>query len=106
MLDYGDINYDKSNNGSFKNKIEIIQYKACIAITDDNQGTSQEQDVVVPDHRLNKDASNWINVDATAASAPGLSGLMLHNNSRCDVAYQTPFSSTNSLVSLHIAVIL
>ena len=32
-LDYGDIIYDKPNNKSFKNKIENIQYKTCIAIT-------------------------------------------------------------------------
>ena len=32
-LDYGDIIYDKPNNDSFKNKIENIQYKTCIAIT-------------------------------------------------------------------------
>ena len=30
-LDYGDINYDKPNNESLKNKIENFQYKACIA---------------------------------------------------------------------------
>ena len=41
-LDYGDIIYDKTNNDSFKNKIENIQYKACIAITGAIQGTSRE----------------------------------------------------------------
>ena len=41
-LDYGDIIYDKTNNESFKNKIENIQYKACIAITGAIQGTSRE----------------------------------------------------------------
>ena len=41
-LDYGDIIYDKSNNESFKNKTENIQYKACIAITGAIQGTSRE----------------------------------------------------------------
>ena len=40
-LDYRDI-YDKPNNESFKNKIEKVQYKVCIAITDAVQGTSQE----------------------------------------------------------------
>ena len=29
-MDYGDIVYDKPSNESFKNKIESIQYKACI----------------------------------------------------------------------------
>ena len=32
-LDCGDIIYDKHHGESFKNKIESIQYKACIAIT-------------------------------------------------------------------------
>ena len=41
-LDYGDIIYDKPHNESFKNKIENIRYKACIAITGAIQGTSQE----------------------------------------------------------------
>ena len=31
-MDYGDIIYDQPNNESFKNKIESIQYKTCIAI--------------------------------------------------------------------------
>ena len=42
-LDHGDIIYDKPNNKSFKNKIENIQYKACIAITGVIQGTSRER---------------------------------------------------------------
>ena len=41
-LDYGDITYDKPHNESFKNKIENIQYKACIAITGAIQGTSRK----------------------------------------------------------------
>ena len=41
-LDYGDIIYDKPHYESFQNKIENIQYKACIAITGDVQGTSRE----------------------------------------------------------------
>ena len=39
-LTCGSIIYDKPNNKSFKNKIENIQYKACIAITGAIQGTS------------------------------------------------------------------
>ena len=39
-LDYGDIICDKPHNESFKNKIENIQYKACIAITGTIQRTS------------------------------------------------------------------
>ena len=41
-LDYADIIYDKPNNASFKNKIENVQYRACIAITGAIQGTSRE----------------------------------------------------------------
>ena len=41
-LEYGDIIYDKPHNESLKNKIENIQYKACIAITSAIQGTSRE----------------------------------------------------------------
>ena len=32
VIDYGEIFYNKPNNESLKNKIESIQYKACIAI--------------------------------------------------------------------------
>ena len=41
-LGYRDIIYDKPHNYSFKNKIENVQYKACIAITDTIQGISKE----------------------------------------------------------------
>ena len=41
-LDCGDIINDKPHNEYFKNKIENIQYKACIAITGAIPGTSQE----------------------------------------------------------------
>ena len=44
-LDYGDIIYDKPDNEFFKNKIENIQYKACIAITGAIQGNiTRKQD--------------------------------------------------------------
>ena len=42
-LDYADIIYDKPNMASFKNKIENVQYRACIAITGGIQGTSWER---------------------------------------------------------------
>ena len=38
-LENADIVYDKPNNGSFKNKIENVQYRSCIAITSAIQGT-------------------------------------------------------------------
>ena len=41
-LDYGDVIYDQPNNNSFSNKIEQLQYKACLAITGAIQGTSRE----------------------------------------------------------------
>ena len=42
-LDYGDILYDKPNNENFQNKIEQVQYKACLAITNAIKGTSRER---------------------------------------------------------------
>ena len=42
-LDYSDILYDKPNNGSFRNKIEKVQYRACLTITGAIQGTSREK---------------------------------------------------------------
>ena len=42
-LEYGDILYDKLDNESFQNKIEKVQYKACLAITDEIEGTSREK---------------------------------------------------------------
>ena len=41
-LDYGDVIYDQPNNDSFSDKIEQIQYKACLSITGTIQGTSRE----------------------------------------------------------------
>ena len=41
-LDYGDVIYDQPNNDSFTDKIEQLQYKACLAITGAIQGTSRE----------------------------------------------------------------
>ena len=38
-LENADIVYDKPNKGSFKNKIENVQYRSCIAITSAIQGT-------------------------------------------------------------------
>ena len=42
-LDHGDIIYNKPNKKSFKNKIENIQYKACIGITGAIQWTSRQR---------------------------------------------------------------
>ena len=42
-LDYGDILYDKPNNENFQNKIEQVQYRACLAITNAIRGTSRER---------------------------------------------------------------
>ena len=41
-LDYGDVIYDQPNNDSFSDKIEQLQYKACLAMTGTIQGTSRE----------------------------------------------------------------
>ena len=40
-LDYGDIIYDQSQNESFCNKLESIQFNAALAITGAIQGTSK-----------------------------------------------------------------
>ena len=42
-LDYGDILYDKPEDQNFRNKLEKVQYKACLAITDAIQGTSRQK---------------------------------------------------------------
>ena len=43
-LDYGDILYDKPNNENFQQKLGKVQYRACLAITNDAiQGTSKER---------------------------------------------------------------
>ena len=39
--DYADILYDKPNNENFQNKLEKVQYKACIVINGAIQGTSR-----------------------------------------------------------------
>ena len=41
-LDYRDVIYGQRNNDSFSDKIEKLQYKACLAITGAIQGTSRE----------------------------------------------------------------
>ena len=40
-LDYGDILYDKPNNENFQNKLEKVQYRACLTVTSAIQGTSR-----------------------------------------------------------------
>ena len=42
-LDYGDILYDKAFNESFHQKIESIQYNACLAITGAIRSSSREK---------------------------------------------------------------
>ena len=42
-LDYKDIFYDKPENENFQNKLEKVQYKACLAITGVIQGTSRQK---------------------------------------------------------------
>ena len=41
-LHYGDVIYDQPNNDSFTDKIEQLQYKACLAIIRAVQGTSRK----------------------------------------------------------------
>ena len=41
-LDYGDVLYDLAFNSTFYDKLESIQYNACLAITRAIRGTSRE----------------------------------------------------------------
>ena len=42
-LDYGDVLYDQAFNASFHEKLESIQYNACLALTGAIRGTSKEK---------------------------------------------------------------
>ena len=42
-LDYGDIIYDQAYNASFHQKLELLQYNACLAITGAIRATSREK---------------------------------------------------------------
>jgi len=42
-LDYSDVIYDQPLNNSFVNKLESVQYRACLAITGAVQGSSKEK---------------------------------------------------------------
>ena len=42
-MDYGDIIYDEAYNATFHQKLESIQYNACLAITGAIRGTSREK---------------------------------------------------------------
>ena len=42
-LDYGDIFYDQAHNASFHQKLESLQYNACLAITGAIRGSSREK---------------------------------------------------------------
>ena len=42
-LEFGDILYDKPDNENSENKIEKVQYNACLAITGAIQRTSREK---------------------------------------------------------------
>ena len=43
ILDYADIMYDKPHKGSFIEKLERVQYNACLVITGAFKGTSRER---------------------------------------------------------------
>ena len=42
-LDYGDILFDQAHNASFHQKLESLQYSACLAITGAIRGSSREK---------------------------------------------------------------
>ena len=42
-IDYDDILYDKPENENFQNKLEKVQYRACLVITGAIQKTSRQK---------------------------------------------------------------
>ena len=42
-LDYGDISYDQALNNSLHDRLESIQYNACLALTGAIRGTAAEK---------------------------------------------------------------
>ena len=44
-VDYGDVLYDQAFNNLFKEKLESIQYNACLALTRAIRGTSKEKSI-------------------------------------------------------------
>eukprot|EP00111_Clytia_hemisphaerica_P014713 TCONS_00043364-protein len=42
-LDHGDVVYDRPGNSTFSEKLESVQYDACLAITGCFRGTSREK---------------------------------------------------------------
>ena len=42
-LNYGDVLYDQAFNSAFRNKLELIQYTACLIMTGAIRGTSREK---------------------------------------------------------------
>ena len=44
-LDYADIIYDQAYNSAFHDKLESIQYNACLLITSAIRGTSTEKNI-------------------------------------------------------------
>ena len=44
-IDYGNVIYDQPSNECFYVKLESVQYKAALAITDAIQGTSTDQNL-------------------------------------------------------------
>ena len=43
MMNYDDVLYNQAFNNSFKEKLESIQYNACLALTEAISGTSKEK---------------------------------------------------------------
>ena len=46
-LDYGDVLYNQAFNNSFKEKLESIQYNACLALTGAVRGTSKKKSIKI-----------------------------------------------------------
>ena len=62
-LDYGDIVYDKPDNGTYINKIEKAQYDAALAFTGAIRDTSREKlyaELGIESLNLGDGSGNWL----------------------------------------------
>ena len=62
-MDYGDVSFDHASNSSFHEKLESIQYDACLALTRAIMGTSKEkiyQELGLESHQLRRCYRNFV----------------------------------------------
>ena len=97
VLDYADIIYDKPHKGSFIEKIERVQYNACLVITGAFKGTSSErlyQELgleSLKDRRWQRKLCLFYKIEKGLSPKYLTSDLQLHSNP----IYQTRSPATN-----------